>query len=170
MPIRNWTTFDIASQSYMVCQRPLWDIAQRSLWDVASQSCTYLLCVCKRLMYILWFFNWKKPENFGKPNTIPIGLDLSIHTLYYYLVGAMHYSFVKTVKLLLGIIVRFLSVPPACGCGRCPLLGRYILVLLYGFPCGTHHIRVLQRNKCIIWCQVSHTFARVIFLILSSSL
>jgi len=62
----------------------------------------------------------------------------------------MHHVFEKNVKLLLGIIVDFRFIPPTCGFEGCPLLGRYVLVLSYTFPCGTPYILVLQRNKCIL--------------------
>jgi hypothetical protein len=81
---------------------------------------------------------------------IAIGLDPSVHTLYFYSVDTMHISFEKTAKHLLNIVVNFLSAPPTCGFEGCPLLGRCLLVLFYDFPCGTHHILVLQRNKCIL--------------------
>jgi len=62
----------------------------------------------------------------------------------------MHISFEKTAKLLLDIVVNFLSIPPTCGFEGCLLLGRYVLVLFYKFPCGTPYILVFQRNKCIL--------------------
>ena len=56
-------------------------------------------------------FHLGKPENLGKVVTITRQLDIVVHSMYFYILGDMCFSFVKTDKLLLRIIVDFLSSP-----------------------------------------------------------
>jgi len=52
-----------------------------------------------------------KPENLGKVVTITRQLDIVVHSMYFYILGDMCSSFVKTDKLLLLDIVDFRSPP-----------------------------------------------------------
>lgn len=69
---------------------------------------------------------------------------------YYYDVGSIHNGFEKTTKHLLNGIIDFISFPCSCGFKGCHLLHREILLLSLCFPCGTHIIFILQKNKCIL--------------------
>lgn len=90
---------------------------------------------------------------------ITLVLALIIHTITYIIVVDIHNSFEKTTKHLLGCIIDFISIPCSCGFRSCHLLHRYLLLLSLYFPCGTHIIFILQKNKCILTNQVSRTFA-----------
>lgn len=101
----------------------------------------------------------KKAENLTFIIYITLVLALIIHTITYIIVVDIHNSFEKTTKHLLGCIIDFISIPCSCGFRSCHLLHRYLLLLSLYFPCGTHIIFILQKNKCILTNQVSRTFA-----------
>jgi len=62
----------------------------------------------------------------------------------------MHDGFVKATKILLDSIIGFILSPTLCGFKGCLLLDRRLLLLPLCFPCGTHTVPILQRNKCIL--------------------